>query len=163
RLLDRSGVFLRTQPTLEPVVLDGLPIYAVPFLDPAPLSEHLQQVAAVAPPYCVVVAHGWVAGGAASDSERDITVGGVGSIAPRRRTRRASPAAPTCRSRPPSSSTCAGPSLTKPSRCSCGRPSSRPDRCRRETALLASQRFRGVRGHRRGRPRPARRGGPVPA
>ena len=31
----------------------------------------------------MVVAHGWVAGGAASDSERDITVGGVGSVVPR--------------------------------------------------------------------------------
>jgi DNA repair protein SbcD/Mre11 len=28
----------------------------------------------------VVVAHGWVSGGAASDSERDITVGGVGQV-----------------------------------------------------------------------------------
>jgi DNA repair protein SbcD/Mre11 len=28
----------------------------------------------------VVLAHGWVAGGAASDSERDITVGGVGQV-----------------------------------------------------------------------------------
>ncbi len=28
----------------------------------------------------VVMAHGWVAGGAASDSERDITVGGVGQV-----------------------------------------------------------------------------------
>jgi exonuclease SbcD len=83
RLLDRSGVFLRTQPTLEPVVLDDVPIYAIPFLDPAPLAEHLQQVAAVAPAHAVVVAHGWVAGGAVSESERDITVGGVGSIAPR--------------------------------------------------------------------------------
>jgi exonuclease SbcD len=82
RLLDGSGVFLRTQPTLEPVVLGDVPVYAVPYLDPAPLSEHLRAVAAVAPPYAVVMAHGWVAGGAASDSERDITVGGVGAIAP---------------------------------------------------------------------------------
>jgi exonuclease SbcD len=29
----------------------------------------------------VVLAHGWVSGGAASDSERDITVGGVGQVA----------------------------------------------------------------------------------
>ena len=82
RLLDRSGVFLRTQPTLEPVVLGDVPIYAVPYLDPAALADHLQQVAAIAPPYAVVVAHGWVAGGASSDSERDITVGGVGSVPP---------------------------------------------------------------------------------
>jgi DNA repair protein SbcD/Mre11 len=83
RLLDRSGVFLRTHPTLEPVVLDGIPVFAVPYLDPAALVGHLQQVAAVAPPYALVVAHGWVAGGAASDSERDLTVGGVGSVPPR--------------------------------------------------------------------------------
>jgi exonuclease SbcD len=83
RLLDHSGVFLRTQPTLEPVVLGGVPVYAVPFLDPAALAEHLQLVAAVAPPHSVVMAHGWVAGGAVSDSERDITVGGVGAVAPR--------------------------------------------------------------------------------
>jgi exonuclease SbcD len=82
RLLDRSGVFLRTQPTLEPVLLEGIPVFAVPYLDPAALVEHLQQVAAAAPPYALVVAHGWVAGGAASDSERDITVGGVGSVPP---------------------------------------------------------------------------------
>jgi exonuclease SbcD len=82
RLLDRSGVFLRTHPTLEPVVLDGIPVFAVSYLDPAALSEHLQRVAAVAPPYALVVAHGWVAGGAASDSERDLTVGGVGSVPP---------------------------------------------------------------------------------
>ncbi len=82
RLLDASGVFLRTQPTLEPVVLGEVPIYAIPYLDPVPLTEHLRQVAAVAPPYAVVMAHGWVAGGAASDSERDVTVGGVGAISP---------------------------------------------------------------------------------
>ncbi|HUR14471.1 MAG TPA: exonuclease SbcCD subunit D [Mycobacteriales bacterium] len=82
RLLDSSGVFLRTQPTLEPVLLGDVPVYAVPYLDPGPLTDHLREVAAVAPPYAVVMAHGWVAGGAASDSERDITVGGVGAIAP---------------------------------------------------------------------------------
>ena len=82
RLLDASGVFLRTQPTYEPVLLGDVPVYGVPFLDPAALAEHLRQLAVVAPAHAVVVAHGWVAGGAASDSERDITVGGVGSIAP---------------------------------------------------------------------------------
>jgi exonuclease SbcD len=82
-LLDRSGVFLRTVPTFLPVVLDDVPIYAIPFLDPAPLAEHVQHVGTVAPPHAVVVAHGWVAGGAVSESERDITVGGVGAIPPR--------------------------------------------------------------------------------
>jgi exonuclease SbcD len=36
--------------------------------------------AAGGPARSVVLAHGWVAGGAGSDSERDITVGGVGSV-----------------------------------------------------------------------------------
>jgi exonuclease SbcD len=83
QLLDRSGVFLRTRPTLEPVLVGDVPVHPVPYLDPSALAEHLQQLAAAAPPYAVVMAHGWVAGGAASDSERDITVGGVGAVSPR--------------------------------------------------------------------------------
>lgn len=82
RLIDASGVYLRTKPSLDPVLLDEIPIFAVPFLDPPQLVEHLQEVAAVAPPYALVVAHGWVAGGAVSDSERDITVGGLGAVSP---------------------------------------------------------------------------------
>jgi exonuclease SbcD len=83
RLLDRSGVFLRTQPTLEPVVIGDVPIHAVPYLDPAALAAHLEELAVVAAPHAVVMAHGWVAGGTTSDSERDVTVGGVGAVAPR--------------------------------------------------------------------------------
>jgi exonuclease SbcD len=82
RLLAGSGVHLRTRRSLDPVLLGDVPVYAIPFLDPPDLVEHLQQVAAVAPPYAVAVAHGWVAGGAGSDSERDITVGGIGAVAP---------------------------------------------------------------------------------
>jgi exonuclease SbcD len=83
RLIDASGVFLRTRPAFEPVVIGDVPVFAVPFLDPPALAEHLQQLAHVAPPQAVVMAHGWVAGGAVSDSERDITVGGIGAIPPR--------------------------------------------------------------------------------
>ena len=82
RLMDSGGVFLRTDATAcaEPVVIDGVPFFAVPFQDPAELSAALGRVRAVAPPVSVVLAHGWVAGGAACDSERDITVGGVSSV-----------------------------------------------------------------------------------
>jgi DNA repair protein SbcD/Mre11 len=81
RLLDRSGVYLRTQLSSEPVMVGDVPVFALPFLDPGPLAAHLEQLDA--PAHAVVVAHGWVAGGASSDSERDITVGGVGSVSPR--------------------------------------------------------------------------------
>ncbi|HUR52469.1 MAG TPA: exonuclease SbcCD subunit D [Mycobacteriales bacterium] len=83
RLLERTGVHLRTQPSLEPVVIGDVPVHAVPFLDPPALAAHLEELADVAPPHAVVMAHGWVAGGAACDSERDITVGGIGAVAPR--------------------------------------------------------------------------------
>jgi len=82
RLIDSSGVYLRTQRSTTPVVLGDVPVYALPFLDPPELVEALQEVAAVAPPHAVVVAHGWVAGGTTSDSERDITVGGLGAVSP---------------------------------------------------------------------------------
>jgi exonuclease SbcD len=81
RLLDRSGVYLRTQLTSEPVVIGDVPVYALPFLDPGALASHLASLEV--PSHAVVVAHGWVAGAVSSDSERDITVGGVGAITPR--------------------------------------------------------------------------------
>jgi len=81
RLLDRSGVHLRTQLTSEPVMIGDVPVHALPFLDPAPLAAHLASLEV--PSHAVVVAHGWVAGGMSSDSERDITVGGLGAITPR--------------------------------------------------------------------------------
>jgi exonuclease SbcD len=82
RLIDSSGVYLRTQLSTTPVVLGDVPVFAIPFLDPPDLVDAVQAVAAVAPPHAVVVAHGWVAGGAVSDSERDITVGGLGAVSP---------------------------------------------------------------------------------
>ncbi len=90
-LLDSSGVFLRT--SLSgcdlPVVIDGVSFFAVPYLEPAAhgaashvavLGTALARVRAVAPPVAVVLAHCWAAGGQATESERDITVGGVGSV-----------------------------------------------------------------------------------
>ncbi len=90
-LLDASGVFLRTSLArcAEPVVIDGVAFFAVPYLEPAAhgavshvavLGEALARVRSVAPPVSVVLAHCWAAGGHATESERDITVGGVGSV-----------------------------------------------------------------------------------
>ena len=87
-LIDASGVFLRTSLSAVdvPVVLDGVPFFAVPYLEPAAhghgshasvLTEALTRVRAVAGPSSVVLAHCWVTGGEASESERDIAVGGV--------------------------------------------------------------------------------------
>jgi exonuclease SbcD len=90
-LIDASGVFLRTSfETLDaPVVLDGVPFFAVPYLEPAAhghgshgsvLSAALTRVRAAAPAGAVVLAHCWVAGGESSESERDISVGGVSRV-----------------------------------------------------------------------------------
>ena len=90
-LIDASGVYLRTalETAHVPVVVDGVPFFAVPYLEPAAhgarshgevLSGALTRVRAAAGPDAVVLAHCWVAGGAASDSERDITVGGVSAV-----------------------------------------------------------------------------------
>ncbi|MCW2601332.1 MAG: nuclease SbcCD, subunit [Frankiales bacterium] len=96
QLFDSSGVFLRTavESCAEPVVIDGVPFFAIPYLEPEAvraslgdarghvgvLTEALSRVRAVAPPVSVVLAHAWVAGGKASESERDITVGGVSAV-----------------------------------------------------------------------------------
>lgn len=90
-LIDASGVFLRTSLASVdvPVVLDGVPFFAVPYLEPAAhgfgshvaaLTEALARVRAVAGPSAVVLAHCWVAGGEATESERDISVGGVSRV-----------------------------------------------------------------------------------
>ena len=105
RLLDEAGVHLRTRASAlaEPVMLRDqngpVAVYAVPYLEPdavrselpgAPgghagiLGHAVRRIRADAEargvPRRVVMAHGWVTGGAASDSERDITVGGVGQV-----------------------------------------------------------------------------------
>jgi exonuclease SbcD len=103
RLLDRAGVFLRTRPdaAVPPVLLDDehgpVALYPVPYLEPAavaaePAGRSHQAVltaalgAARADLSCragvrsVVLAHAWVAGGQGCESERDISIGGVGVV-----------------------------------------------------------------------------------
>jgi DNA repair protein SbcD/Mre11 len=109
-LLEKAGVHLRTRPgaLARPVLLEDVngpvAVYGVPYLEPDAVRNDLPETGerdvsrghagvlghAVA---CiradadargvarrVVMAHGWVSGGAASESERDITVGGVGQV-----------------------------------------------------------------------------------
>jgi exonuclease SbcD len=103
RLLDKSGVHLRTRPgaLAEPVVLEDsrgpVAVYGIPYLEPdavrgefpdtrpghqGVLGHAVGQIRQDADARRirrrVVLAHGWVTGGVASESERDITVGGVG-------------------------------------------------------------------------------------
>ena len=105
RLVDAAGVHVRTRPqsVAEPVLLDDvhgpaavrdlLPGGAEPAepADPSPgrgahtrvLTRALAAVAAdraVRGGRAVALAHAWVTGGQASDSERDIAVGGVGHV-----------------------------------------------------------------------------------
>ncbi|MEU7135711.1 exonuclease SbcCD subunit D [Streptomyces sp. NPDC046261] len=105
-LIDRAGIHLRTDPAgcATPVLLsDGhgdVAFYGLPYLEPALVREQLGAAraghAAVldaamervradlasrpAGTRSVVLAHAFVAGGTTSDSERDITVGGVASV-----------------------------------------------------------------------------------
>ncbi|RKE22454.1 exonuclease SbcCD subunit D [Streptomyces sp. TLI_171] len=106
RLIERAGIHLRTDPgaLAVPVLLrDGhgpVAVYGLPYLEPALVRERLglakgghEQVLAAAMDAvradlaarpagtrAVVLAHAFVTGGAASDSERDIAVGGVQSV-----------------------------------------------------------------------------------
>ncbi|AQU69855.1 exonuclease SbcCD subunit D [Streptomyces niveus] len=105
-LIDHAGIHLRTDPArcATPVVLrdahGDVAFYGLPYLEPAlvrdefkaagtgheaVLSAALDRVRADlaarhAGTRSVVLAHAFVAGGAASDSERDITVGGVSAV-----------------------------------------------------------------------------------
>jgi exonuclease SbcD len=105
-LLEKAGVHLRTRLGAldRPVVLgdaDGpAAVYGVPYLEPdavrgelppdlprghaGVLGHAVTRIRADADSRGirrrVVMAHGWVTGGAASDSERDISVGGVGQV-----------------------------------------------------------------------------------
>lgn len=105
-LIDHAGIHLRTDPArcATPVVLSDahgdVAFYGLPYLEPAlvrdefkaatagheaVLSAALDRVRAdlaarPAGTRSVVLAHAFVAGGAASDSERDITVGGVSAV-----------------------------------------------------------------------------------
>ncbi len=105
-LLELAGVHLRTQVAelARPVLLEDahgpVAIYGVPYAEPdavrgelppqvptghaGVLGHAVQRIRADADARGVrrrvVMAHGWVTGGAASESERDITVGGVGQV-----------------------------------------------------------------------------------
>ncbi|AKT51853.1 exonuclease SbcCD subunit D [Arsenicicoccus sp. oral taxon 190] len=100
RLLERSGVHLRTTVAdlARPIDVAGTRIYALPYLEPTVvaaeldecershhgvLSTALSRVARDAERHegpVVVLSHAFVTGGEASDSERDIAVGGVGDV-----------------------------------------------------------------------------------
>ncbi|WP_055551407.1 exonuclease SbcCD subunit D [Streptomyces sp. NBRC 110028] len=105
-LIERAGIHLRTDPAGcgTPVVLadrhGDVAFYGLPYLEPGLVRETLGAPAgghpavlgaamdrvradlATRPPgtRSVVLAHAFVTGGAVSDSERDITVGGVASV-----------------------------------------------------------------------------------
>ncbi|MEV0979013.1 exonuclease SbcCD subunit D [Streptomyces sp. NPDC049915] len=105
-LIDRAGIHLRTDPAgcATPVVLrdafGDVALYGLPYLEPALVKDefgvekagHETVLAAAmdrvradlahrAPgTRSVVLAHAFVTGGQASDSERDITVGGVAAV-----------------------------------------------------------------------------------
>lgn len=105
-LIDRSGVHLRTDPDLvgTPLVLEDrhgpVALHPLPYLDPAALAVRWQlrarshqavvdhamravrrDLSARPGTRSVLMAHLFVAGGRPSDSERDITVGGISRVA----------------------------------------------------------------------------------
>ncbi|NYG08545.1 exonuclease SbcD [Phycicoccus badiiscoriae] len=101
-LLSRAGLHIRTSVDSIglPVVVDGVAVYPLPYLEPAVAADPLgatershagvlraamarvdaDRAARGAP--SVVMAHAFVTGGATSDSERDISVGGVCAVHP---------------------------------------------------------------------------------
>jgi exonuclease SbcD len=104
RLIDAAGVFLRTDASSvgTPIVLDDahgpVAVHGIPYLDPqalhepwglpartheAALTEAMRRVRAdlvLRPVRSVVLAHAFVAGGVPSESERDISVGGISVV-----------------------------------------------------------------------------------
>jgi exonuclease SbcD len=101
RLAASAQIHLRTrlEELTSPLVIDDLGIYAIPYLLPDAVAEQLhcdrshrgvlgaatqlvrEDAAARGLARTVVLAHAFVTGGAASDSERDISVGGIGDVA----------------------------------------------------------------------------------
>ncbi len=99
-LAAHAGVHLRTELSAlrDPIVLDDLAIYGIPYLLPdavmaeldaqrshtSVLSAAVERVRADAAARgidkVVVLAHAFVTGGAESESERDIRVGGIGDV-----------------------------------------------------------------------------------
>ncbi|MFC4009865.1 exonuclease SbcCD subunit D [Nonomuraea purpurea] len=98
-LFEASGVHVRTSPdqAWEPVLVDGVAFYGIPYLEPelvragwelpdrshtAAISHAMTRIRADAARHraSVVLSHCFVTGGQASDSERDISVGGVAHV-----------------------------------------------------------------------------------
>jgi exonuclease SbcD len=99
-LAQHAGIHLCTELSAltDPVVIDGVAIYGIPYLLPdavlvdldaershtSVLSAAVQRVLADAAARghdrVVTLAHAFVTGGAASESERDIRVGGIGDV-----------------------------------------------------------------------------------
>ncbi|MEU4832471.1 exonuclease SbcCD subunit D [Streptosporangium sp. NPDC023615] len=99
-LIDAAGVHLRTDPARvgEPVVVDDVAFYGIPYLEPElvrvawelPERTHTAAIGhamslvradlARRSGRSVVLAHAFVTGGHGSDSERDISVGGVAHV-----------------------------------------------------------------------------------
>ncbi|MEW9549232.1 exonuclease SbcCD subunit D [Nonomuraea sp. NPDC050783] len=98
-LFEQAGVHVRCAPdgAWEPVVIDGVAFYGIPYLEPelvrapwqlpdrghtAAVTYAMDRVRADAPRHraAVVLSHCFVTGGQASDSERDISVGGVAHV-----------------------------------------------------------------------------------
>ncbi|RBQ19518.1 exonuclease SbcCD subunit D [Spongiactinospora rosea] len=99
-LIDAGGVHLRTDPAAvgTPVLVDGVAFYGIPYLEPemvrgpwdlaarshdAAIRHAMSLIKADAAGRAgpsVVLAHAFVTGGEASESERDIRVGGVANV-----------------------------------------------------------------------------------
>jgi exonuclease SbcD len=99
-LIDAGGVHLRTDPAAvgRPVEIDGVAFYGIPYLEPellrgpwdlperthgAAIRHAMSLITADLARHgrpSVVLAHAFVTGGRASDSERDISVGGVAHV-----------------------------------------------------------------------------------
>jgi exonuclease SbcD len=101
-LLARAGLHIRTStPSIGlPVMVGDVAVYPLPYLEPAVAAEPLEATErshagvlraamsridadrALRGGRSVVMAHAFVTGGATSDSERDISVGGVSAVHP---------------------------------------------------------------------------------
>ncbi|MFG1706743.1 exonuclease SbcCD subunit D [Nonomuraea sp. M3C6] len=98
-LFEAAGVHVRTSPdqSWEPVLVDDVAFYGIPYLEPElvrvpwelPDRSHTAAISyamgrirssSVRHRACVVLSHCFVTGGQASDSERDISVGGVAHV-----------------------------------------------------------------------------------
>ena len=101
-LLARSGLHIRSAPSTvgTPVLLGDVAVYPLPYLEPSVVAgdlaagerthagvlraamDRVRHDAAGRRGRTVVMAHAFVTGGATSDSERDIAVGGVSAVHP---------------------------------------------------------------------------------